>query len=113
MSEEGNININDDMKLTVSSTTKVTCNDKIIMFFPGGEREELNVKIEADFKDLKAEHHQIFLQSFSSKYNHHTQIFNTHTNYDGSKVPVVKCRGVERKSIWKQIRELFKPKQRR
>jgi len=107
MSEEGNININDDMKLTVSPTTKVTCNDKIIMFFPGGEREELNVKIEADFKDLKAEHHQIFLQSFSSKYNHHT-----HTNYDGSEVPTVVGKVVERKPLWKQIRELFKPKQR-
>lgn len=113
MSKVGNINTSDDMKLTVSSTTKVTSNDKIIMFFPGGEREELDVKIEADFKDLKPEHHQIFLQSFISRYNHHAQIFNTHTNYDGSNVPVVKCRSVERKSIWKQIRELFKPKQRR
>ena len=112
MSKEGNININDDMKLTVSSTTKVTCNDKIIMFFPGGEREELSVKIEADFKDLKPGHHQIFLQSFSSKYNHHTQIFNTHTNYDGSKVPTVVGKVVERKPILKQIKELFKPKQR-
>ena len=100
MSEEGNININDDMKLTVSPTTKV-------MFFPGGEREELNVKIEADFKDLKAEHHQIFLQSFSSKYNHHT-----HTNYDGSEVPTVVGKVVERKPLWKQIRELFKPKRK-
>ena len=112
MSKEGNININDDMKLTVSSTTKVTCKDKIIMFFPGGEREELSVKIEADFKDLKPGHHQIFLQSFSSKYNHHTQIFNTHTNYDGSKVPTVVGKVVERKTLWKQIKELFKPKQR-
>ena len=34
MSKTGNININDDMRLNVSSTTKVTCNDKIVMFFP-------------------------------------------------------------------------------
>ena len=112
MSKEGNININDDMKLTVSATTKVTYNDKLIMIFPGGKKEELNVKIEADFKDLKPEHHQIFLQSFSSKYKHHTQIFNTHTNYDGSEVPTVVGKVVERKPLWKQIRELFKPKQR-
>ena len=112
MSKTGNININDDMRLNVSSTTKVTCNDKIVMFFPGGKREELNVKIEADFKDLKPEHHQIFLQSFSGRYNHHTQIFNTNTNYDGSKVPTVACKAVERKSLWKQIKEFYKPKQR-
>ena len=97
MSKKGNFNINDDMKITTSST-KVTCNGKIIVFFPGGKKEELNVKIEADFKDLKAEHHQIFLQSFSSKYNHHTTVIG---------------KVVERKSLWKQIRELFKPKQRR
>ena len=54
----------------------------------------------------------MFLQSFSSKYNHHTQIFNTHTNYDGSKVPTIVGKGVERKPLWKQIKELFKPKQR-
>ena len=112
MSKEGNININDDMELTVQSTNKVTCNDKIIIIFPGGEREELNVKIEADFSKLKPEHHQIFLQSFSSKYNHHTNIYNTHTNYDGSKVPTIVGKAVERKSLWKQIKELFKPKQR-
>jgi len=112
MSKEGAIKINDGMKLTVQSTTKVTCNDKIIMFFPGGESEVLDVKIEADFKDLKPEHHEIFLQSFSGKYNHHTQIFNTHTNYDGSKVPTIVGKAVERKPLWKQIKELFKPKQR-
>ena len=43
MSKEGNIHINDGMELTVQSTTKVTCNDKIIIFFPGGEREKLDV----------------------------------------------------------------------
>ena len=113
MSEESNISISDDMKLTVSSTTKVTCNDKIIMFFPGGgEIEELIVKIEADFSKLKPEHHEIFLQSFSSRYNHHTQIFNTHTNYDGSKVPTVIGKSVERKSLWRQVKELFKRKRR-
>ena len=109
MSKTGNININDGMKLTVQSTTKVTCNDKIIMFFLGGEKEELDVKIEANFSKLKPEHHEIFLQSFSSRYNHHTQIFNTHTNYDGSKVPTVKCDSVKKESWWKRI---FKPKQR-
>ena len=72
MSKGSNISINDDMKLTIQSTTKVTCNDKIIMFFPGGKKEELNVKIEADFSKLKPEHHEIFLQSFTSKYNHPT-----------------------------------------
>lgn len=112
MSKTGNININDDMKLTVQQSTKVTCNDKIIMFFPGGQQEELGVKIEADFSKLKPEHHQIFLQSFSSRYNHHIRIFNTHTNYDGSKVPTIVGKAVERKPLWKQIKELFKPKQR-
>ena len=112
MSKTGNIIISDNMKLTVQATTKVTCNDKIIMFFPGGEREELNVKIEADFKDLKPEHHKIFLQSFSSKYNHHTNIYNTHTNYNGSEVPTVVGKAIERKSLWNHIKELFKPKQR-
>ena len=112
MSKTRNINISDDMRLTVSSTTKVTSNDKIIMFFPGGEREELDVKIEADFKDLKPEHRQIFLQSFSSKYNHHTQIFNTHTNYDGSEVPTVVGKAIERKSLWNHIKESLKLKQR-
>ena len=110
MSKESNISISDDMKLTVSSTTKVICNDKIIMFFRGGKKEELNVKIEADFSKLKPEHHEIFLQSFSSRYNHHTQIFNTHTNYDGSKVPTVIGKVVERKSLFRYIKELFKPK---
>ena len=85
MSKKGNFNINDDMKITTSST-KVTCNGKIIVFFPGGKKEELNVKIEADFKDF-----------FSSKYNHHTTVIG---------------KVMERKSLWKQIRELFKPKQR-
>jgi hypothetical protein len=112
MSKKGNININDDMRLNVSSTTKVTCNDKIVMFFPGGKREELNVKIEADFKDLKPEHHQIFLQSFSGRYNHLADIFNTHINYDGSKVPTVVGKVIERKSLLEKIKELFKPKQR-
>lgn len=112
MNKESNISISDDMKLTVSSTTKVICNDKIIMFFRGGKKEELNVKIEADFSKLKPEHHEIFLQSFSSRYNHHTQIFNTHTNYDGSKVPTVIGKVVERKSLFRYIKELFKPKQR-
>jgi len=112
MSKESNISISDDMKLTVEATTKVICNDKIIMFFRGGKKEELNVKIEADFSKLKPEHHEIFLQSFSSRYNRHTQIFNTHTNYDGSKVPTVIGKVVERKSLFRYIKELFKPKQR-
>ena len=112
MSKEDNISINDDMKLTIQSTTKVTCNDKIIMFFPGGKKEELNVKIEADFSKLKPEHHEIFLQSFTSKYNHPTRIFNTHTNYDGSKDPTVVGKVIERKSPFRYIKELFKPKQR-
>ena len=112
MSKEDNISINDDMKLTIQPTTKVTCNDKIIMFFPGGKKEELNVKIEADFSKLKPEHHEIFLQSFTSKYIHHTQIFNSHTNYDGSKVPTVVGKVIERKSSFRYIKELFKPKQR-
>lgn len=107
MSKTGNFNISDDMRLIVSTTTKVTCNDKLIIIFPGGVREELNVKIEADFKDLKPEHHEIFLQSFSSKYNHDTQIFNTHTNYDGSEVPTVVGKAIERKSLWNHIKELF------
>ena len=108
MSKTENITITDDMKLTVQSNTKVTCNDKIIMIFPGGKREELDVKIEADFSKLKPEHHQIFLQSFSGKYNHNTCVYNTHTNYDGSKVPTVICKTVERKSLWKQIKSLWK-----
>ena len=112
MSKERDICISDDMKLTVSSTTKVTCNDKIIMFFQDGKKEELNVKIEADFSKLKPEHHEIFLQSFSSRYNHCSQIFNTHTNYDGSKVPTVIGKVVERKSLFRYIKELFKPKRR-
>ncbi len=112
MSKTGNININDDMRLNVSSTTKVTCKDKIVMFFPGGKKEELNVKIEADFKDLKPEHHQIFFDSLSRRYNHHTNIYNTHTNYDGSKVPTVVGKVIERKSLLEKIKELFKPKQR-
>jgi len=109
MSKESNISISNDMKLTVEATTKVICNDKIIMFFRGGKKEELNVKIEADFSKLKPEHHEIFLQSFSRRYNHHTQIFNTHTNYDGSKVPTVIGKVVERKSLFRYIKELFKP----
>ena len=112
MSKGSNISINDDMKLTIQPTTKVTYNDKIIMFFPGGKKEELNVKIEADFSKLKPEHHEIFLQSFTSKYNHSTRIFNTHTNYDGSKVPTVVGKVIERKSPFRYIKELFKPKQR-
>ena len=112
MSKEGTIKINDDMDITIPSTTKVTFNDKIIMIFPGGKEEELNVKIEADFKDLKPEHHQIFFDSLSRRYNHHTNIYNTHTNYDGSKVPTIVGKPVERKPLWKQIKELFKPKQR-
>tara|TARA_Y100001937_G_scaffold33125_1_gene47209 strand:- start:605 stop:943 length:339 start_codon:yes stop_codon:yes gene_type:complete len=112
MSTGSNISINDDMKLTIPSTTKVTCNDKIIMIFPGGKKQELNVKIEADFADLKPEHHELFLQSFSNRYNHHTKIFNTHTNYDGSRIPTVVGKATERKSLWRQFKELFKPKQR-
>jgi len=30
MSKTGNFNISDDMRLTVSTTTKVTCNDKLL-----------------------------------------------------------------------------------
>ena len=112
MSKEGTIKINDDMNITILSTTKVICNDKLIMIFPGGKKEELNVKIEADFKDLKPEHHQIFFDSLSRRYNHHTNIYNTHTNYDGSEVPTVVGKVVERKLLWKQIRELFKLNER-
>lgn len=100
MSKEMIIN---NAELTVQATTKVTCNDTITMIFPGGKREVLNVKIEADFKDLKPEHHQIFLQSFSDRYNHNTQIWNTHTNYDGTKVPTVKCNTIKKESWWKRL----------
>ena len=106
--EDYNISF-DTQQLTVDTGTKVVTRDKLIMFFPGGHREELNVKIEADFKDVKPEHHEIFLQSFNGRYNHHTQIFNTHTNYDGSKVPTVKCDTIKKESWWKR---LFKLKQR-
>ena len=78
------------------------------MIFPGGEKEELIVNIEADFSKLKPEHHEIFLQSFSGRYNHHTQIFNTHTNYDGSKVPTIVGKSIERKSIFDKIKKWFK-----
>lgn len=112
MSKGSNISISDGMKSIISATAKVTCNDKIIIVFPGAEKEELNVKIEADFSKLKPEHHEIFLQTFSSRYNHDTQIFNTHTNYDGSKVPTVIGKSVERKSLWRQVKELFKRERR-
>mgnify|MGYP001375243579 CR=1 FL=1 len=102
------IYISNDNKLTVQSTAKVSCSDKIIMIFPGGEKEELIVNIEADFSKLKPEHHEIFLQSFSGRYNHHTQIFNTHTNYDGSKVPTIVGKSIERKSIFDKIKKWFK-----
>jgi len=105
MSKEGTIKINDDMNITISSTTKVTCNDKLIMIFPGGKKEELNVKIEADFKDLKPEHHQIFFDSLSRRYNHHiltvgriklTKVFNSliskEFNYLRSYKPVLLIR---------------------
>jgi hypothetical protein len=107
MNKDKNIYIDSGMKLTIPSTTKVTCNNKMIMFFPSGVEEELNVKIEADFKDLNPKHHEIFLNSFSSRYNHDVQIFNTHTNYDGSKVPKVVGKVTERKSLWKQVKKLF------
>ena len=103
--KSGNISIDNKMNLSIESTTKVSCVDKIIMLFPGGEKEELNVKIEADFSKLKPEHHEIFLQSFSGRYNHHTQIFNTHTNYDGSKVPTIVGKSIERKSIFDKIKK--------
>ena len=100
------------MSKGINGDMKLTCNDKIIMVFPGGKKEELNVKIEADFSKLKPEHYEIFLQSFTSKYSHPTRIFNTHTNYDGSKVPTVVGKVIERKSPFRYIKELFKPKQR-
>ena len=103
--KSGNISIDNKMNLSIESTTKVSCVDKIIMLFPGGEKEELIVKIEADFSKLKPEHHEIFLQSFSGRYNHHTQIFNTHTNYDGSKVPTIVGKSIERKSIFDKIKK--------
>ena len=103
-----NISISNDNKLTISSTTKVSCSDKIIIVFPGGKKEELVVNIETDFSKLKPEHHEIFLDSFSRRYNHHTQIFNTHTNYDGSKVPTIVGKSVERKSIFDKIKKWFK-----
>ena len=106
--KSGNISIDNKMNLSIESTTKVSCVDKIIMLFPGGEKEELIVKIEADFSKLKPEHHEIFLQSFSGRYNHHTQIFNTHTNYDGSKVPTIVGKSIERKSIFDKIKKWFK-----
>lgn len=106
--KSGNISISNDNKLTIPSTAKVSCVDKIIMFFPGGEKEELVVNIEADFSKLKPEHHEIFLQSFSSRYNHHSRIFNTHTNYDGSKVPTIVGKSVESKSIFDKIKKWIK-----
>ena len=106
--KSGNISIDNKMNLSIKSTTKVSCVDKIIMFFPGGEKEELVVNIEADFSKLKPEHHEIFLQSFSSRYNHHSRIFNTHTNYDGSKVPTIVGKSVERKSIFDKIKKWLK-----
>jgi len=102
--KSGNISIDNKMNLSIQSTTKVSCVDKIIMFFPGGEKEELVVNIKADFSKLKPEHHEIFLNSFQSRYNHHSRIFNTHTNYNGSKVPTVVDKTVKSKSIFGKIK---------
>ena len=44
MSKEGTIKINDDMNITILSTTKVTCNDKLIMIFPGGKKGRIKCK---------------------------------------------------------------------
>ena len=103
-----NISYDNKMNLSIVSTTKVSCVDKIIMFFPGGEKEELVVNIEADFSKLKPEHHEIFLDSFQSRYNHHSRIFNTHTNHDGGKVPTIVGKSVERKSIFDKIKKWLK-----
>lgn len=106
--KSGNISYDNKMNLSIVSTTKVSCVDKIIMFFPGGEKEELVVNIEADFSKLKPEHHEIFLDSFQSRYNHHSRIFNTHTNHDGGKVPTIVGKSVERKSIFDKIKKWLK-----
>lgn len=102
--KSGNISIYNKMNLSIESTTKVSCVDKIIMLFPGGEKEELIVNIEADFSKLNPEHHEIFLNSFQSRYNHHSRIFNTHTNHDGSKVPTIISKVVKRKSIFDKMK---------
>ena len=107
MKNTGNINITSDMELTMNSTTKVTSYDKIIMYFPfGGKTEELDVKIEADFSKLKPEHHELFLNTFISRYNHHTNVYNSHTNYDGSKVPILRPK--KRISLIDKIKKIFK-----
>ena len=106
--KSGNISIDNKMNLSIVSTTEVSCVDKIIMFFPGGEKEELVVNIETDFSKLKPEHHEIFLDSFQSRYNHHSRIFNTHTNHDGGKVPTIVGKSVERKSIFDKIKKWLK-----
>jgi hypothetical protein len=104
----GDTNFNfDDSAISIPSSTIVRCDDKIIMVFPSGEREELDIKIEADFENIKPEHQELFLQSFVSRYNHHTTIWNTHTNYDGSKVPTVVGKTVEEVPFWTKIKKFF------
>ena len=58
-----------DSNFTVKGTTVVQSDDCIRIIFPGGKTEELNVKIMADFKDIPTDHHEIFLQSFQSRYS--------------------------------------------
>lgn len=96
------INI-DNKKFVVEGNTKVVALDKIVMIFPGGKEKELDVKIETDFGQLSPEHHQIFLQSFSDRYNRTTKVYNLHTNYDGSKVELLIKETKPKENLFKRL----------
>lgn len=93
----GTISIDNGDQFVIQTNTKVQATNTIIVVFPGGEEEELKVTIEADFKDLKPEHHELFLDRFAYKYANDVKIWNTHMNYDGSPVPVVEGKTVPKR----------------
>tara|TARA_R110000772_G_C13310268_1_gene440123 strand:- start:34661 stop:34858 length:198 start_codon:yes stop_codon:yes gene_type:complete len=57
-----------DESLVVKSTTKIIGRKDISIIFPGGKEETLHVEAIADLKNIKPEHHEIFIKAFQKQY---------------------------------------------
>lgn len=54
--------------INVVSSKLITTTDLLVLFGPGGNTHELNIRIEADLSKLPEEYHQAFLNMFTAKY---------------------------------------------
>ena len=78
-----------DNNIIVNTSAICVIESEIEMKFPGGHIETLKVKSSADFSDIKPIHHQIFLDTFTCQFHKNLCVYQSHTNHDGTSVPIV------------------------